>query len=412
MLRLVVAGVAVALACAAAYALSWSLAAPALPAVDLMLPLSAVALVVSLVAAAAALRALRHAARLRDDIHVLARSIDIALRDVVERNDRETATIGEVTAAVAREVSSLSERIAPGESAEAEPRPGNIIRHPSVRRGRDVSAAPEQAGAEPNSRSAELAWRDAIAAGAFDISLQPIVSVARSAATGFEVFASLPVEGGSRVDVRRPADPGILAETAVFERILVTTALQAGRRRLGAAGASMPLHVAVSDAILTDGKELGAILDTLHFYPDLAGTMVLSLPVASFDGRHDRTLEMLAGVGVRFACEGWNEATDAAGPISAGPSFLKIPANRLLDREPSRRKLAPAAIIIERAVGSGMTVIATEVASDDDAIGLIDLGLDLMCGPRFGGPRRLRPQSGPERPSGWRSADRALGPNS
>ena len=116
----------------------------------------------------------------------------------------------------------------------------------SARRSRPSrSAAPA-----PDRSAIEAAYRKAVTAGEFDIALQPIVSVSRSAASGFEVFASLPVEGGARIDLRRLAQtlPGV--ESAAFERILVTTALSAGRRRLGAASAAMPLHVAISEAML------------------------------------------------------------------------------------------------------------------------------------------------------------------
>ena len=74
--------------------------------------LSAVALVVSLVAAAAAFRAMRNTGRLRDDILLLARSIDVALRDVAARTEKESATISEMSGAVSREIERLSERIA------------------------------------------------------------------------------------------------------------------------------------------------------------------------------------------------------------------------------------------------------------------------------------------------------------
>ena len=75
-------------------------------------------------------------------------------------------------------------------------------------------------------------------------------------------------------------------------------------------------------------------------------------------------------------------------------AFLKISANRLLDREKARRKLAPASTIIERAATDKLTIIAIEVANDEDAVSLIDLGIDLMSGPRFGGPKRLKPEGG------------------
>ena len=217
--------------------------------------------------------------------------------------------------------------------------------HPAARRPRVASATAEAAAPAPEHGAIEAAYRKAIAAGEFEIALQPIVSVSSSAASGFEVFASLPVEGGERVDLRRLAQalPGV--EAAVFERILVTTALRAGRKRLGAASAAMPLHVAISDAILADAKELAPLLDMLQFYPDLAKSIVLSVPSGLFDcggSASRRRSALLSAKGVRFAGEDWDEAANDTDAIGVGGiDFLKIPANRLLDRDRQRRKLVP-----------------------------------------------------------------------
>ena len=81
----------------------------------------------------------------------------------------------------------------------------NVVPHPSARRPRVAAGLPDAATPAPDHSAVEAAYRKAVAAGEFDLSLQPIVSVSRSAATGFEVFANLPVEGGQRVDLRRPA---------------------------------------------------------------------------------------------------------------------------------------------------------------------------------------------------------------
>ena len=111
---------------------------------------------------------------------------------------------------------------------------------------------------------------------------------------------------------RRERLPG--TEAAVFERILVTTALQAGRRRLGAASTTMPLHVAISEAILGSAAEIAPLLDMLQFYPDLAQAIVLSVPVGLLDarGEHAQALGLLSGKGVRFAAEGWDETAGIA----------------------------------------------------------------------------------------------------
>ena len=139
--------------------------------------------------------------------------------------------------------------------------------------------------------------------------------------------------------------------------------------------AATPLHVAISDAVLVDAKELAPLLDMLQFYPDLAKSIVLSIPSGLFTaaGDHQQALALLSAKGVRFACEDWDEPdTNSIGVGNI--DFLKIPANRLLDRDRQRRKLVPASAI----------------ANDEDAVSLIDLGIDLMAGPRFGGPRRLK----------------------
>jgi len=58
------------------------------------------------------------------------------------------------------------------------------------------------------------------------------------------------------------------------------------------------------------------------------------------------------------------------------------------------RRPCPAATIIESAVANDVTVIAVNVANDEDAVSLLDLGIDLMAGPRFGGPKRLKQDGG------------------
>jgi EAL domain-containing protein (putative c-di-GMP-specific phosphodiesterase class I) len=397
MFRLAVAGAALAVLCvAAAYLLPWRVAAGYFA---LLAPLVALlALFSALVAAVVARRALRQAASLRAELLVLARSVDIALREVVMRTGEETATVGDVANSVAREVAFLSERLAtdPGDTADGQAA-GNVVPHPSAERVHVTQGAPPPAA--PDQGAIEAAYQAAIAAGTLDIALQPIVSVRNNAAAGFEVFANLPLDGGQRVELRRPAGPASPADAARFERILLATALKAGRRQLGAASIDMPLHVAVSDAILADGGEFSAVLDMLQFYPDLARSFVLSLPaaLAGQSGEHRQALDILAARGVRFAAEGWDETIDGERPAHAGLAFLKLSADRLLDREKGRRRLAPAVAVIQRAAAGKLAIIATEVATDDDAVSLIDIGIDLMAGPRFGGPRRLKPE-GSDRP--------------
>lgn len=390
MFRLVVACASIALLCAAAYVVSSPLVAGYTPGYDVRTFLAALSLVCALVALVASLRTMRSNVALRSDLHILARSLDTALRQVVTRSEKDAASFGEIASSVSGEIERLSEQVATRADADDRAGASNVVPHPAARRAR--SAQPAATASHPSAADAEAAYLKAVAAGAFDLSLQPIVSLARSAATGFEVFASLALEGGQRVDMRRSAaaPPG---QAAAFERILFMTALQTGRKRLGSASASMPLHVAFSDALLGDGKEFGTVLETLQFYPDLSRSLVLSLPAEVLENaQHRQALELLSSKGVPLAAEGWIEAADGTTP--AGLSFLKVPANRLLDREKSRRRQPQAAGLVEWAASREITVIATEVMSDEDAVTLLDLGIELMAGPRFGEPRRLRAEDG------------------
>jgi cyclic-di-GMP phosphodiesterase, flagellum assembly factor TipF len=400
MVRLAVAALSAVLLCAAAYFAPWPWLSGFWPGASAVPLFSAIALIVSLVAAAVAFRAMRSAGKLRDDILLLARSIDVALRDAAASTEKETATLSEMSGAVTREIAGLAERIATRDDIAAgapAANADNVVPHPAARRPRAAPAIAEAAAPAPDRGAIEAAYRKAVTSGEFDIALQPIVSVSRSAASGFEVFASLPVEDGERIELRRLAQALPDVESAVFERILATTALSAGRKRLGASSAAMPLHVAISDAILADARELAPLLDMLQFYPDLAGSIVLSIPGGLFDaaGVHAQALGLLSAKGVRFAGEGWDETANAAASIGVeGLDFLKIPANRLLDREKQRRKLVPASTILESAAANDVTIIAVDVATDEDAVSLIDLGIDLMAGPRFGGPKRLKHDGG------------------
>jgi EAL domain-containing protein (putative c-di-GMP-specific phosphodiesterase class I) len=133
----------------------------------------------------------------------------------------------------------------------------------------------------------------------------------------------------------------------------------------------------------------------LQFYPDLAACLVLSMPHALLGtgGSHAQALDLIAARGVRFAGEGWADGgASGTQPSTIGLTFMKIAADRLLDRERVGPGARSSLSIAEQAAAAKLTLLATGVASDDDAMALLDLGVDLMSGPRFGDPRRLRPE--------------------
>ena len=69
--------------------------------------------------------------------------------------------------------------------------------------------------------------------------------------------------------------------------------------------------------------------------------------------------------------------------------FIKLPAARLLDRGTAKGAISGTGLIAMIAEAE-IEIIATDVASDEDAVSLIDIGIDLMCGERLSPPRRIK----------------------
>ena len=98
--------------------------------------------------------------------------------------------------------------------------------------------------------------------------------------------------------------------------------------------------------------------------------------------------------GAIFAAEGWPREEDALERLKLqGVRLVKLSADRLLDRERTRRRSPSGADLAELIDRSNMAIIAIDVASDEDAVALLDLGVDLMRGERFSPPRRLKPSA-------------------
>ena len=55
-----------------------------------------------------------------------------------------------------------------------------------------------------------------------------------------------------------------------------------------------------------------------------------------------------------------------------------------------RKGQANGAALVETAGEAGLEIIATDVQSEEDAVTLIDMGVDLMTGERLAAPRRLQ----------------------
>lgn len=409
-------GIAAAL-CSGCYLVLATVVASGAPIGDVVLFTCAVTLV--LAATGAVLGYLAHAKSraLEAELRRVTRAMDSSIRQFDRRTKREAVSAGELNALVARELEEMAARLPRKEGLveHAEPLPEptgpNVVAHPASRRQRPAQAR-QSAEARAEAARIDAFLVGAVASGQIELSLQPIISVEKGQAVGFDVHVHVDAEGAAPMDIRRlgHAVPGL--DRAALERLVVTTAAQTARRKLG--DTPTPLHVAISEALLRSEAELGAVIALIAQYPLLAGSIVLSLPAELLAGADDAVaLELLTGAGVALAAEDWSgPAQGIAGLKHLGTSHMKFPADRLLDRVGQARAGPPAIDLIQAASAAEISLVATDVRNDEDAVSLIDLGVSLMVGDRFSGPRRLKQDGdGPSRPGLGPQQSRALGPN-
>lgn len=379
--------------------------------------LSAVVAVVALGTAIAALSlaawAIRNAYNLRSDIAQISRSLDGALHEIDERSSQHAKTIGEINTALKSELATLSAQKQPPpindtegeqvETATALQHNDNVVQYPSAQAQSPKPAENPKKPQNQNSNSGsqreiELAIAKVSGREGPDLSLQPIVSISKGEAKGFEVFAHLRLKDDRFVDVQRLVSATGRMNVAGFERGLILASAKAARQQLGSDAEKMPLHCAISAALLDDPEELSAVADLFDMHPALARSLALSVPASLFaSGRSGRLamLETLSEVGIRFAVENWNgSASEAQIMQNAGVRYIKQPATRLLGLAKYRGQLLDTHELVSAVADLDLQIIATDVTTDEEAIGLIDSGIDLLTGTRFGDPRRLRDQAG------------------
>jgi EAL domain-containing protein (putative c-di-GMP-specific phosphodiesterase class I) len=358
---------------------------------EIVLATCAAALTLATVAAAFGAIALARANRSAGEIRRLALSVEAALRDFSARSDGDAVTIGEIDTSLSRKLDALAASLPPRYARPAaHPRSATIVPHPAAR----LVETGDTAGFDPSRRAAV---QRALASGRIAIGLQPIISISQGAAVGHEAVALADLPGGEQIELGR-ADfdlPGIAS--ASCERLMISAAAAALDRPSHPSGEAVPLHVAVSGALLDDGAEFASVLTLLGQNPQLARSLVLSAPAAVItDGQHGQALALLAATGARLAAEGWSGSPEELETMrSRGVALLKLPAARLLDR--SQAPLPETEALVRRAALANLQVVATEVAGDEEAVGLIDLGVNLMTGRRFAGSLRRGPEASAER---------------
>ncbi|MBX3581586.1 MAG: EAL domain-containing protein [Rhizobiaceae bacterium] len=370
--------------CAAVTFLLQIAVAQGVPVTEIVLFTSAATLLLGIGAAVLAYRAFSRASLVAAELERLTRSMDAAIKDVSLRGDREATKLAELSTTVSEKLASPAQR-----------------RH--ARHGDDDSEGEKGAShkakqsapaepADPQTAAIDIALRRVIAGGAADLSVQPIIAAGRGEAGGFEAHFHVQPEEGSPVDIRRLDRLVADVDPAVYERMTVTSASEVVRRRLGDINERRPLHVAISNALLQDGMEFAAVLDIFKLHPSVARSIVLSVPVPVLEGgQHMASLELLSGLDLRFVAEDWSGTSEELDLVKKARFVaVKVPADRLLDRTKVRKGGPDGAALVDMARGAGLDLIAIDVPSEEDAVALIEMGVDLMTGNRLAAPRLLK----------------------
>jgi EAL domain-containing protein (putative c-di-GMP-specific phosphodiesterase class I) len=341
-------------------------------------------LLVALAALAVAALAAWRTRRANAELSRLSRGLDAALAALDARARSADAERLLLEERLRVEIDTVALR---GASAAIASLPAEVIPHPAFATKRRV-LRPDPAD------MIEIALARVLEDGELELSLEPIVSVSRNAGVAFEVHACLELDGATH-HVHRLQAAGRHVERHAFERALVLRAAEIARRRLGSKGDRMPLHCPVSEELLLNAKDCAEIAALVTIHPALADQIVLSVPsplLLAATGAVAAGIDTLAASGLGFAAEGWDKPAEGIRLLrDRGTVVLKAEADRLLDRLKGRRGAPAGAELVAAAKAEGLAVVARGIRSDEDAVELLDLGIDLMVGPRFAEPKRLRP---------------------
>lgn len=352
--------------------------AAASPGMVLMsLLLAALALAVAGLAIWKAWQAKRELAR-------LSRGLDTALAALDARTKAADAERLLLEERLRTEIDTVALR---GASAGIPALAAEVIPHPAM-------AAKRRLPKTDPADTVELALARVLEEEELELSLEPIVSVSRNAGVAFEIHACLEMDGITH-HIHRLSSASRHIQRHAFEKALVLRAAAIARRRLGSKGDRLPLHCPISEELLLNPKDCAEIATLVTINPALADQLVLSVPaqlMVASTGAVAAGIDTLTACGLGFAAEGWDKPAEGIRVLrDRGTVALKADADRLLDRLKIRRGAASGAELVAVARAEGLAIVACGIRSDEDAVELLDLGIDLMVGPRFAEPKRLRP---------------------
>lgn len=228
--------------------------------------------------------------------------------------------------------------------------------------------------------------RQAVADGAVDLYLQPVVSLPQRRRRYYECLSRIPDGKGGVL----AADAYVAAAEAAgllapIDNLLLFRAVQLVRRARDQ-NAHVGFFVNVSRHTLKDRGFLSDFANFLEENADLAPSLILEIAQTDWDPA-DRDIhedmEMLAELGVRYSLDRVTDLDLDAGVLRRrGFKFLKVDAKRLMAPE------APDPLRLKRRFeDAGIKLIAERIERERDLLELLEHDIDLGQGYLFGEPR-------------------------
>jgi cyclic-di-GMP phosphodiesterase TipF (flagellum assembly factor) len=241
--------------------------------------------------------------------------------------------------------------------------------------------------------------KDAIANDAFELFLQPIVSLPQRKTRAYEATLR-PLQSGdnalSAADLRNAALTGGLA--ARLDRAAIGRSIdlvRVFRQR----GRDATVLATLTPAGLADAEVSASLRRLIAEEPESAGSLVLMLPQASLRNLgpiEAATLDEIARGGMRIGiCEATDLRFNAEELASRGVRFVKAAASRLIEAgqaAPGAQLEIHAADLGGFLARHGTSLIADGIATEQTVLDLLDFVVPLAEGDLFSTPRQVRPE--------------------
>lgn len=233
----------------------------------------------------------------------------------------------------------------------------------------------------------------ALSEGRVEIHLQPVVSLPQRRTMGYAAMVRLRLDEDTLL-LPEQFQPVVEARGfgPTLDALALTRAL-AIARHLGLKGGETFVSCAFSAETWRSPKALATLSRILEKYAEHAGRLVLDLPQTLFRTLEPSCLGLIGAMsanGVRFALDQLVDLRlDPVALSDRGVRFVKAPAD-LLSAE-TGHDIAPADLgaLLARA---SIALVAADVADDQTAAAMIELGVPLGQGQVFSPPRPVKPE--------------------